>query len=722
LVDDTPANLVALEAILGGRGYRLVTATSGEEALERLRTETFAVILTDVMMPGMDGFRFAVLARRGGARETPIIFLTALASDGNFVTKAYLSGAVDYLLKPLQAEIVQAKVAVFVELFRARLERERSEAALRKAKAELEVEVKGRTAELEEANHSLRASQAGYRFLAEAGALLSASLDYEATLESLAGLAVPRLADWCVVDMLDERGQIRRLAVMHVEQEKEALARELGERYPPSLGDPNPPATVLRSGKAEVAAEISAELLEGAAEDEEHLKIIKALGLKSYMCVPLLSHGRTLGAITFVSAESGRRFGERDLQLAEELARRAALAVENARLFRQATAANRAKDEFLATVSHELRTPMNVMLGWLELLKKGATEDVPHDEVVTILLRNARLQAKLIEDLLDVSRVVSGKLKLSPKVVDIAPAVRGAVEAVALAAEAKGIDVKVKVDPAIGVVSADPERLQQVLWNLLSNAIKFTPKGGTVEVSARRSQSMVEVTVRDTGQGIDASFLPFVFDRFRQEDGGTTRHFGGLGLGLAIARHLVELHGGTVWAESAGKGKGAAFSFTLPLMAVRLPTSFRPEDAEVAEAGRDQRWAPPADDLSGVKILVVDDAPDVLTLLKAILKRHGAEVFLAQSAAAALEVLERRRPDVLLSDIGMPEEDGLALIRKVRALGEGSGGRIPAAALTAYTREEERSLVLSSGFQMHLAKPVDPEVLVSAVARLVGRA
>jgi PAS domain S-box-containing protein len=389
------------------------------------------------------------------------------------------------------------------------------------------------------------------------------------------------------------------------------------------------------------------------------------------------------------------------------------------RALRQAEESNRLKDEFLATVSHELRTPLTAVLGWAHLLRSGQLDEESSARALETIDRNARAQNRMIEELLDVSRIITGKLRLDVRPVDLPLVVEEAVESVRPAADAKAVRLQLVLDPRAGPVSGDPDRLQQVIWNLLSNAVKFTHKGGRVQVRLERINSHVELTVSDTGQGIETEFLPFVFDRFRQADMTKRRAHGGLGLGLAIARHLVELHGGAVSAASGGPGRGATFTVTLPLLVVR------------AEAGAAERRHPTAVEslpyesgpaLDGLRVLVVDDEPDTRELLAAVLKGRGAAVTLAASAGEALEALERETPHVLVSDIGMPGEDGYDLIRRVRALPPERGGNVPAAALTAYAREDDRIRALLAGFQIHIPKPVNPAELAAVVATLAGGA
>jgi signal transduction histidine kinase len=381
---------------------------------------------------------------------------------------------------------------------------------------------------------------------------------------------------------------------------------------------------------------------------------------------------------------------------------------------KQAEEANRTKDEFLATLSHELRTPLNAILGWVQVLRMGKLDPAAATKALETIERNARSQAQLIADLLDVSRIITGKLRLDFRPVDLRRIIDSAQESVRPAADAKGIHLAISIGPLASPALGDTDRLQQVIWNLLSNAIKFTAKGGSVEVRLREVEGNAVIRVSDTGIGIRPDFLPYVFDRFRQAEGSITRTHGGLGLGLSIVRHLIELHGGTAEVESAGEGQGATFIVRLPLRA-----ELAEDPLDRTAVGRSVFQVP--DLLAGVRVLVVEDETDTRELLVVALQQCGAEVTAFGSVPEALAELDRALPHVLLSDIGVPGEDGYSLIRKVRARGPGLGGDLPAAALTAYARAEDRQRALDAGYQTHLAKPVDPAELIAAVGRLAGR-
>ncbi len=460
----------------------------------------------------------------------------------------------------------------------------------------------------------------------------------------------------------------------------------------------------------------------------------------SYLAVPVVSRSREVIGGLFLGHSARGVFTERTQRIITGVAAQAAVAIDNARLYEDvkqaavererlldAERAARAeaervslmKDEFLATLSHELRTPLHAILGWSHLLRPRAGQDPELTEGLGVIERNARVQTQLIEDLLDMSRIISGKIRLDVQQVDLRDVVHAAIDSVRHAAEAREIRLHAVLDPLAGPVRGDPGRLQQCFWNILSNAIKFTPKGGKVQVSLERVNSHVEVRVTDNGHGIEPQLLPHLFDRFHQGDSSTTRHFGGLGLGLSIVKHLVELHGGGVRAQSDGKGQGATFCIELPLTAVYPPDADTPREhprgLALSAAAADH---PP---LHGITVLAVDDEPDARRLLKYVLESCGAHVITTTSAQEALEIVRRQRPDVIVSDIGMPDEDGYAFIKRVRALAVEDGGRTPAAALTAFARTEDRTRALRAGYQTHIAKPVEASELTAVVASLAQR-
>ncbi|MEH2387083.1 MAG: PAS domain S-box protein [Nostoc sp.] len=728
-------------------------------------------------------------------------------------------------------------------------------------------------------------------FLVEASTLLAASLDYEITLESVANIAVPTLADWCIVDVFREDWSSKQIAIAIADPTKLNTLEEIRRRYPPKTRAKKL-LQQLQLGISIFYPELSDSHLIQMAKDEEHLQLLRSLGIHSLMVIPVRSRGQLFGAISFFTAESARHYKQTDLALAEDIARRAATAIDNARLYQeteisvnrtvllqritaafsealtpeqvadvvvnqgiaalsatagsvvllteggttlkvvqaigypqsfidawanfpitapnqiaetvrtrtpiflenlaamiakypnlasrmaltgnnawasipliaegkvigalglsfatvqifneeyrgfiltlgqqcgqaiaraqlyeaektaraQAETANRIKDEFLAVLSHELRTPLNPILGWAKLLRTRKFDEATRIRALETIERNAKLQTQLIGDLLDVSRILQGKVRLNLYAVDLKVAIAAALETVRLAAEAKSIEIKTVLSHDLGKVLGDGDRLQQVMWNLLSNAVKFTPTEGQVEVRLEQVGLDAQIQVIDTGKGINPEFLPYVFDYFRQADAKTTRVFGGLGLGLAIVRHLVELHGGTVQAESRGEGQGATFTVRLPLLKnseLRVSSS-EPSQPELTTEETL---------LAGVQILFVDDQADVREFFSFALEQYGATVTAVESAAQALETLAQSKPHILLSDIGMPLMDGYMLLGEVRKLPPEQGGQIPAIALTAYAGEINYNQAMAAGFQKHLPKPVDPAELATAIVNLIA--
>ncbi|HEX2253984.1 MAG TPA: ATP-binding protein [Thermoanaerobaculia bacterium] len=463
------------------------------------------------------------------------------------------------------------------------------------------------------------------------------------------------------------------------------------------------------------------------------------LPVRSYLAVPVKSRsGEVIGGLFFGHPEPAM-FSERAERLVAAIAAQASIAIDNARLYEaaqhaaeerrelleseraaraEAERASELKDDFLATLSHELRTPLNAIVGWAAVLKSGAKGPEDLAKGLDIIERNARSQAQMIEDLLDISRITSGKMRLDVQSILPVIFVDAAAESLRPAAEAKGVRLETVLDPAAGPISGDANRLQQVVWNLLSNAIKFTPRDGRVQLLLERVDSHVEITVADTGIGIRPELAAHLFERFRQADGSITRAHGGLGLGLSIVKHLVELHGGSVRLTSPGDGGGTTVVVELPLLvAHRRDSGGRVHPTKLPHTAP-APFVP--SNLAGLKVLVVDDQPETRDLIRRVLEDCQADVLTAGSAAEALGLVERERPQVLLSDIGMPDVDGYELLRRVRALGEARGGRVPAIALTAFARSEDRTRALQAGFRVHVAKPVDPAELVATVSSVAG--
>ena len=564
----------------------------------------------------------------------------------------------------------------------------------------------------------LHEKNAHLEFLAEAGELLASSLDYRSTISRLAGLLVPRLADWCAIHLVGE--PVEAMPLMHVDPAKIAVLREIYRRYP--LGDSEQGFPyVMRTGKPVLVREIEAGLAERVTADPEQLERLRQIGSHSWLIVPLRVQATTFGALTLAYSESPRRYVEQDLLLASDVARRAAGAIDSARLYAlsqserlRVEAATRAKDEFVAMISHELRTPLNAIVGWMHLLRSGALQAAQREHALDVIDRNAQAQSRLVSDLLDVSRVITGQLCIHPQPLQLAQVVERARAALAAAAQAREIRVELLVESEGTLLHGDAERLQQLFANLLSNALKFTPQHGLVQIRLRRAGSDLEVSVEDDGAGIDPSFMPHLFESFRQANSGSARPHGGLGIGLSIARRIVELHGGTLTAHSDGPGRGARFVARLPAGPPVSPP------APAAQVPVLQRTASRADapSLQGLRALVVDDDPDARELVVCLFEASGMEVRATASASEALGALETFAPDVIVSDIAMPGEDGHWLIRSVRALSEPARRSTPAIALTAYSRSEDRARALVAGFNAHLAKPVEPEILLQAIAEL----
>ncbi len=569
-------------------------------------------------------------------------------------------------------------------------------------------------------DQELSAQKANLEFLAEAGQLLSSSLDYRSTLSRLTALIVPTLADWCSVQL--DGQPANEIRVAHTDPSKIALVREIYERFPfPSdarCGYPH----VARSGEPEFVPDVNTDLLEAIAQGPEHLALLRALGVCSWLILPLRVQGHLFGAITLSYSDSKRHYTEAQLAVAVDLARRAAVAIDNARLYdlsqkerSRAEAITRAKDEFVAMLSHELRTPLSAILGWIRLVREGSLSDEKREHALTVIERNAQAQDRLIADLLDISRVIVGEVQLKLGDVNFANLVEIVIDGVRPAADAKSIQIQAEIQHSTAVLRGDGDRLQQVVWNLLTNAVKFTPRSGTVAIALRQIDANVELLVQDSGDGITADFLPHVFDTFRQSDSTIARRYGGLGIGLSIARHIVELHGGVIEARSQGAGQGATF-------AVRLPINKRAEVGPSVPPVSVREGVPlqsDASELRGLRALVVEDDPDARDLIGHLLESEGMEARLASTAAEALAALETYTPDVILSDIGMPGEDGYALIRRIRTLPSAKSA-IPAIALTAFAREADRTRALVEGFNRHIAKPIELTELIRAVSELAG--
>ena len=730
VVDDNAENRLSLEAILSEAGQNVVTAASGRDALRRLLEQEFAVILLDVKMPIMDGFETAALVRqRKSSERTPIIFITAF-SDDIHIARGYSLGAVDYIVSPVVPEVLRSKVAVFVELFR-------------------------KTEQIRRQAESLRRRADQLYHLTEASLAINSVNSLGEILEIVTETARDLLAPRCALTTttLDQAQRPQRLNLLEIVAEDGAgecdheRFRAQAAAMTAALADHG--RTVLLTPR-EVASDPRWRFLhesDGAAES-------------GWLAAPLTGRdGRCFGWVHLAgrAREDVGEFGDEDKTILTQLAQVASIAIENC-LSSEAREANRLKDEFLTTLSHELRTPLTAILGWTRVLRTSPFDAARCAHGLEVIERNVTAQTKLIEDLLDVSRIIAGKLRVNLRPIPLLPSIETAVEAMRPAAEAKGMSLTLEVSPEVdhgAAIAGDADRLQQVGWNLISNAIKFTPQGGRIVVAVGRSAGEFQVRVTDTGKGISPQFLVHVFDRFRQDDSSSTRAHGGLGIGLAIVRHIVELHGGRVDAESPGVNCGATFTVTLPELAVAfegfgVPAAAGEEQAAMATVAMPGMPGMPempenaamlaasamppegstpamsatlaamaaaaaAVDLGRLKIVVVDDEPDTREILSEILHAAGATVATAASLTEALALCDHFRPDLLISDIAMPGGDGYALVRQLRRRGPRRGGGVPAIAVSAHAREEDRRRALAAGFVRYVTKPVEPTDLLTAV-------
>jgi signal transduction histidine kinase/DNA-binding response OmpR family regulator len=729
IVDDKPDKLLALEALLEELGQNIVRAYSGREALRCLLNDDFAVILLDVNMPGMDGFETAALIRqRKSTEHIPIIFVTAFG-DENHASRGYQLGAVDYIQTPVVSEVLKTKVSVFVDLYK-------------------------KTEQVRRQAHWLRQRATQLHKLTGASLSINSAMSTERMLKIVTDTAREIIGAHRASTTVVHDSNWQHATTVVSASDKYAAWPE-GEQNPGGQGIQS---LVCRMNKP--IRMTQRELQEHPVWQAHRVEPVGAASggrpapMRGWLAAPLTGRdGRNLGIVEVTDKHDEGEFTEDDEAMLVQLAQMASIAIENT-IFAEERETNRIKDEFLSTLSHELRTPLNAILGWTQLLRVSPLEgEVGH--AMEVIERNARAQAKLVEDLLDVSRVTTGKLRLTARPLNFSGVIRSAVDAVRPVAEEKQVALECFVADD-DRISGDADRLQQVVWNLLTNAVKFTPAGGHVEVRLDRIGSSLRLRVTDTGRGIAPTFLPYVFDRFRQADSTSTRSHGGLGIGLTIVRHIVELHHGAVHAESAGEGQGATFIVTLPAMsganmpavAGETPDASALAGATGAAAGASAaavssgaagangtplpgiaaRPSSTTADLSGLRVVVVDDEPDARDVIARILTRAGATTTVAASVREALAAITRDRPDVIVSDIAMPNEDGYDLIRILREMSSGgetagpAGPAGPALALTAYAREEDKLRCLSAGFEAHLAKPVDPAELLGVVAHLAAAA
>ena len=741
LVDDRPDNLLVMESILADLNQNLVCAPSAREALKFLLLEDVALILLDVQMPGLSGFEFAELIReRERTQHTPIIFVSANSVDETFVFKGYALGAVDYLTKPFQPEILKSKVLFFTKLFRQNQEIKRQAKLLEKvnvsldsANLDLEARVRQRTTELEAANEKL-ALELRVRKESEARlAMEHAITRIVAYADNLEAAAPEILRSFCehmgaglsALWLLKNGGAELTCSYIEMGETTQALygLREAslsqnfsrGQGLPGHVWETNAPVSLAESFQG---------------RKFPRAKFARAAGMNHAIGFPIKIADEFYGVIEFFTREAiladsslinmleaiGSEIGQFVQQKRVEGEREALLIREKA-LRQQAERASRLKDEFLATVSHELRTPLNSILGWGQILTTGKLSDEERRAALETIHRNARSQSQLIDDLLDTSRLITGNLHLSLSPTEVVPTIQTAIDVVRPAADAKSISIETRFASDIDTITCDTRRLQQMVWNLLTNAVKFTPENGRIDIAYERVDNSVRISVADTGHGISPEFLPLVFDRFRQADSSSTRTHNGLGLGLAIVRHLTELHGGRVSVESDGPGKGAVFSITLPITLAVVSDGNAPRTVS-----NGHRYAKPIKrQLDGLRISIVDDDNDACNLLRFSLEMSGAEVRTSSSVADAMESMREWVPDLLLTDINMPGEDGYSLIKKLRALKPEQGANIPVIALTAMARSEDSEQAISAGFQMHIPKPVDIEELAEAITVLARK-
>jgi signal transduction histidine kinase/DNA-binding response OmpR family regulator len=721
MVDDSPTNLLALEAILRGADRNLIPISSGKDALRYLLDNEAAVVLLDVYMPGIDGLETAQLIRgREKSRDTPIIFLTANSTGVRHLSRGYSLGAVDYIVKPIEPEILRSKVNVFVDLFRKNRE------------------IRWQTQLLQEQNTELESTNLHrLKLLIELGHELVKEHDPQEVLARFCRSSRRLVqAETAAVGLLDKSKRL--LTYYSSDSTHETISCEV----PPSLQQALDCVVAQQRPLRVVEGELS---VEGDAVFELP---------ESFLGAPIMSAAGVCGWFYLLNKTSGDDFTEADERLAATLATQVGVAYENARLYTEAQnhatelglemavrkqaeeerakllvrekaaraeaeLANRTKDEFLATLSHELRTPLTAILGWSHIVRQSNLDDAQLSRALETIERNAHAQSRLIDDLLDVSRIISGKLQIDLRVVELSTVIEAAVDMMRPALEAKHIEFETNLGLRTFPVMGDPNRLQQIFWNLFSNAVKFTPKRGKVRVALTNEAGTVCVSVSDSGIGIKPEFLPYIFDRFRQADGSTTRSQGGLGLGLAIVRHLVNLHKGEVEVQSGGHQCGTTFTITLPIARPAAMRELAGDSALRAQGNGSGRLN--EDVLRGLRILVVDDEADSRELVATILKRSGGQVRCSESAAAALEAFKEWQPDLLISDLAMPNEDGFTLLRKLRKLRSKRAREIPAVALSAYASDEDRAISLAKGFQMHLPKPIEPETLISSIVTAVGR-
>lgn len=682
LVDDDDVDRMAVRRALhqaAQDGVLVEDVATASAALSALRERPFDCLLLDHLLPDADAMT-ALGRLRAAGHLLPVIVLTG-QGDEQLAVELMKAGVSDYLVKGIVSPDHLAQSV---------------RTAVRVARAE----------------SMARDAQRRLAVLAEVSGILSSSLDYQKTLDNLADFAIRHFADLCVIDMLEESEQPVRRCVRHRDPSRQELATELMKR-PLLLSSDHPSLKVLKTGVGEVRSTLDPAEMRAAVRDEQHLELVGRLEFHSTMNVPLLSHDKVLGVMGLVSTHPSRSFNEDDLALAQEIGRRAASAVEKARLYAQAQAANRAKDQFLAVLSHELRTPLTpVLMAVQALAESGLPPELA--DTFAMIRRNVELEARLIDDLLDLTRIARGKLQLNLELVDAHELLKNALDICRGDIRAKGIKLVTQLESARHWVYADPSRLQQIFWNLINNAAKFTPEDGALTLATFDEDERFVLSVTDTGVGIEPDVLPRIFDAFEQGEATVTRKFGGLGLGLAICRALVRMHWGTIHAHSDGKGKGATFTVKLSghMPASRtLPADHQPlvetKDAPVCNCPERRR------------VLMVDDHDDTRLAMKRLLEKSGYSVTVADSVRGALDtVCAPEMPfDILISDIGLPDGSGLEIMRHLRERGKTVRG----IALSGFGMEEDIKKSREAGFDHHLTKPVSFDRLKAVLEELAAQ-
>lgn len=668
LVDDQPAKLLSYEVILGELGENLIKANGGKEALELLLRNETAVVLVDVKMPHLDGFELTEMIRQHPRfQKTAIILVSAEALTDIDRLKGYNSGAVDYISVPIIPEILRAKVAVFADLYRKTKQ-------LEQLNLELERRVGERTSALESSTASLRESEERFRNMADHAPVMVWVTESNGSTSYLS-------KSWYEFtgESLQPGSELCRMEVVHPEDR------------------PRVQAALAEAGKNRGTLRIEYRM---RGPESQYRWVIDS-------ATPRFSTGGTdfLGHIGSIM----------DITERKEVEEERILLLESERAARnEAERLTRMKDEFLATLSHELRAPLTAILGWAQLLRLRQLDEKQMDKGLEIVERNALAQSHLVDDLFEINRVATGKIRLDLQPVEMNGILDSSIETIRPTAHQKKIVVQKNASVPKLTVLGDPGRLQQIFRNLLSNAVKFTPPGGRVNVDLLARETWVEVTVTDSGIGIEPEFLPHIFDRFRQGDSSITRKFGGLGLGLTIVKHLSELHGGEVTVKSAGKDQGAIFTMRIPA-AEGAGETVRPLSSPyIPDGGQSELLS-----LKGLKILSVDDEEDTRSFIQRVLEEAEATVVSASSAQEALKLFQSQRPDLLVCDISMPGMDGYELIKAIRCLDVHQGATVPAVALTAFARHEDELNALHAGYHLHMAKPVEPFKLVAMISRLI---